>query len=86
MQDTDESVIRRVLAGNSGGRFTAEAIELRTRVKDLGIDSLKFIMVVLAIEEALGRKVFEVGNLAGVETVADLCRLAGAAAELGRAS
>jgi len=86
MQDTDQTVIRQVLAANSAGRFTPDAIDLHMRVKDLGIDSLKFILVVLAIEDELGRKVFEVGNLARIETVGDLCRLAADAAQPGSAS
>ena len=42
---------------------------------DLGIDSLKFIVLVLEIEQGLKRKVFDVENVARLRTVGDLLGL-----------
>jgi acyl carrier protein len=81
-------VVRAVLANNSGGRVTRAAIHDELRIaQDLGIDSLKFILVILEIEEALGRKIFDVSNVKSVATAGDLYRLVNAApgpASMGR--
>jgi len=71
-------VVRDVLARNSGGRLASAAIRDDVRLmQDLGIDSLKFILVILEIEEALGRKVFDVQNVKSIATAGDLYRLVG---------
>jgi acyl carrier protein len=43
---------------------------------DVGIDSLKFIMLVLEFEQLLGRKVFDVNNVGKLRTVGDIMALA----------
>lgn len=42
---------------------------------DLGIDSLKFIVVILEIEERLQRKVFNIENIGKLRTVGDMLAL-----------
>jgi acyl carrier protein len=69
-------IARGILAKNSGGRVAAEAIQGDLRLSgDLGIDSLKFILVILEIDEQLGRKVFNVDNVTTIVTVGDLYKL-----------
>lgn len=48
---------------------TLEPGELLT---DLGIDSLAFIMLVLDVEQALGRSVFNMETVGNLRTVGDL--------------
>lgn len=43
--------------------------------EDLGIGSLKFIRLILEIETSVGRRVFNVENIAAVKTVNDLYAL-----------
>ena len=40
--------------------------------QDLGIDSLKFVRLVLEIEMMVGRKIFDVQVIAGIKKVSDL--------------
>jgi acyl carrier protein len=48
-------------------------------LSDLGIDSLKFIMVILEVEQRLKRPVFGLDNVGQLRTVGDLLHQAGAA-------
>jgi acyl carrier protein len=80
--DTPLEITRGILAKNAGGRFSAAAIRDDLRLaQDLGIDSLKFILVILELEEQLGRKIFDVDNVKRLTTVGDLCGLVEAAAQ-----
>lgn len=68
----DQLLARDILARLAGGR-PANLIEGRmSLIKDLGIESLQFIRLVLEVEEAVGRKVFDVESLARIGTVDDL--------------
>lgn len=49
--------------------------EEKLLVAGLGIDSLQFIRLILEVEEKLKRKIFHVGNIAGIKTVGDLLRV-----------
>jgi acyl carrier protein len=71
----EASLIRAVLASNSGGRYTIDTLNEGLALTSLGIDSLKFIVVILEIEAKLGRKIFNVGNVGGARTVADLVQI-----------
>jgi acyl carrier protein len=64
-----------MVANNTGGRYTEESLSGSMRLKDIGIDSLKFIVMILEIETRLGRKIFNVANLAGAQTLDDLTRV-----------
>ena len=69
------AVLQDVLANASGGAATAAAISPETNIKSLGINSLKFIMVMLDIEGRLGRRLFNAQNIGTLETVDDLWQL-----------
>jgi acyl carrier protein len=45
---------------------------------DLGLDSLKFIVAVLDIEQRLNRRIFDVDNVGQLTTVGDILRLVAA--------
>jgi acyl carrier protein len=40
--------------------------------QELGIDSLKFIRLILEVEAGAGRKIFNVETIAAIKTVGDL--------------
>jgi acyl carrier protein len=77
----DQLAARDILARLSGGSHPPELIEGRmSLLHDLGIESLQFIRLVLEVEEAIGRKVFDVETLSKISTVADLYNLLAASA------
>lgn len=66
---------KEVLVEVSNHGVGAEEIgEEKLLVAGLGIDSLQFIRLILEVEEKLKRKIFHVGNIAGIKTVGDLLR------------
>jgi len=69
----DQSDVLDILARHA--QRPARALEPACEMADIGIDSLKFIMVVLDIEQHLNRRVFDVGNVGGLRTVGDLIEL-----------
>jgi acyl carrier protein len=48
-------------------------------LSDLGVDSLKFIVVILEIEQCLNRSIFDIGNVGELRTVGDILELVDAA-------
>lgn len=67
---------REVLMELSESGLKAEDVgEEKLLVAGLGIDSLQFIRLILEVEEKLKRKIFHVGNIAGIKTVGDLLRV-----------
>jgi acyl carrier protein len=44
---------------------------------DLDIDSLKFLLVILEVEQQLGRHIFDIDNVGHIRTVADILDLVG---------
>lgn len=69
----DQLATRDILVKLSGGNHSPEMIEGRmSLLNDLGIESLQFIRLVLEVEEAVGRKVFDVESLSKISTVSDL--------------
>jgi acyl carrier protein len=42
---------------------------------DIGVDSLKFIVMMLEIEQVTGRKVFDIDNIGKLRTVGDILSL-----------
>ena len=69
----DQLAARDILSRLSGHSHPPERIEARmSLLNDLGIESLQFIRLVLEVEEAVGRKVFDVESLSKMSTVADL--------------
>jgi acyl carrier protein len=70
----DQLVARQVLASLSTGG--ADRIDSHMLIgQDLGIDSLNFIRMILEVESRIGRKIFDVQNIAGIKTVGDLYAL-----------
>lgn len=73
MTDDDRPVVRAIVARNSVHPIAAEALRSDHKLRDdLGIDSMKFVLLVLEIEDRLGRRVFDLRNVRRVTTVADL--------------
>jgi acyl carrier protein len=68
-------VLREVLSRASGEQMAPVSIEPEMTIKGLGIDSLKFIMVMLEIEQRIGRRVFNAENIGAMETVDDMWTL-----------
>lgn len=69
----DQLAARDILSKLSDGNRPPESIEMQmSLLNDLGIESLQFIRLVLEIEEAVSRKVFDVESLSKMTTVADL--------------
>ncbi len=69
-------VVSEILSRASDRRRAAEDVVPDLRLKDdLGVDSLKFITVMLDIEEELDRHIFKVENIPCIITVGDLLAL-----------
>jgi acyl carrier protein len=76
----DCAIARGVLAKHSRGRFVADALRTEHSLdRDLGIDSLRLVLVILEIEAQLGRKVFVPEQARRLATVGDIERLVEAA-------
>lgn len=65
---TKRDAALQVIADNMRGGALSDDAPLDS----LGIDSLRFLVVVLAIEQAVGHPVYQLSELANVKTVADL--------------
>lgn len=69
----DQTAARELLASLSSKDFPPDAILPDMLIsQDLGIDSLKFIKLILEVEMMAGRKIFDVKTIAGIKTVGDL--------------
>ena len=62
-----EAALKVVEENMRGGALSEDA-----PLDALGIDSLRFLIVVLAIEQAVGHPVYQLSELANVKTVGDL--------------
>lgn len=77
----EQLAARDILSKLSDSNRQAESIEGQmSLLNDLGIESLQFIRLVLEVEAAVGRKVFDVESLSKMTTVADLYRVLEASA------
>ena len=73
ISDSDHNAVRQVIAEVCGDGRNPAGIRGEQRLgDDLGIDSLQFVRLVLELEERLGFKVFNIDNLSGIRTVADI--------------
>ena len=72
----DALTVLQVVAAGTGGRYTPESLPGDALLKDIGIDSLKFIVMVLELETKLKRKVFNAENLGRTRTLDDLLGVA----------
>jgi acyl carrier protein len=70
----EQQIAREILARHA--HPTAGALMPEQSLGDIGIDSLKFIVLVLEIEQGLEKKIFDVDNVARLRTVGDVLRLA----------
>lgn len=70
----DQIVILEVLAQQTQ-RLPA-GLNADTVLSDLGIDSLKFIVVILEIEQRLNRHIFDIENVGQIRSVGDILKLA----------
>jgi acyl carrier protein len=62
---------------------TPADVDAACRLSDLGIDSLKFIMVILDIEQRLQRPIFSLDNVGRLHTVGDILMQASTAKAKG---
>jgi acyl carrier protein len=69
----DQIVILEVLAQQTQ-RLPA-GLNADTVLSDLGIDSLKFIVVILEIEQRLNRHIFDIQNVGQIRSVGDILKL-----------
>jgi acyl carrier protein len=69
----DHTVVLDILAQHA--QRPREALDAAGVLADLGIDSLKFIVVVLDIEQRLKRHIFDVENVGELRTVGDILSL-----------
>lgn len=65
-QDFVVSTLRRQLAG------AQEEVSLETRIADLSLDSLKFMMLVIELQDDSKQITVDVKRIGAVETVRDL--------------
>jgi acyl carrier protein len=70
----DQQAILDILAQHA--QCARDAIDAASELTDLGIDSLKFIVVVLEIEQRLDRGIFDIDNVGQLRTVGDILDLA----------
>ena len=71
--NTDQLLARRILSGLTAQDIEAADIRPEMSInQDLGIDSLKFIRLILDLEAGAGRRIFDVETIASVKTVGDL--------------
>ncbi|HEY6879428.1 MAG TPA: phosphopantetheine-binding protein [Polyangiales bacterium] len=68
-------IIRSVVASNAEPPRAPEELRESDALADLGIDSLKFMLVVIDLELQLGRQVFKVDDVPCIQTVHDIMRL-----------
>ncbi|MEN3297131.1 MAG: Phosphopantetheine attachment site [Burkholderiales bacterium] len=76
MTDDQISVLE-VLAQHA--QRSAAQLDPTDALSDLGIDSLRFIVVILEIEQCLNRSIFDIGNVGELRTVGDILDLVDAA-------
>jgi acyl carrier protein len=69
---------REVIARHAG--CAPEQLSADDTWQDIGIDSLRFIVMVLDVEQVVGRKIFDIDNVGKLATVGDILALAGDAA------
>jgi acyl carrier protein len=71
--NTDQLLARRILSGLTTQNLEAPDIRPEMSInQDLGIDSLKFIRLILDVEAGAGRRIFDVETIASIKTVGDL--------------
>jgi acyl carrier protein len=71
---------RQTVAGLSKKGLKPEEIRDEMDLKrDLGIDSLQFIRLILELERKLARRIFNVRIIAQIKTFSDLCAVISAA-------
>jgi acyl carrier protein len=70
----DQMAILEVLAQQTQRLPTG--LNADTVLSDLDIDSLKFIVVILEIEQRLNRDIFDIENVGQIRSVGDILKLA----------
>jgi acyl carrier protein len=73
----DQTAVLDIIARHA--QVTPTEVDAAALLSDLGIDSLKFIVVILEIEQRLQRPVFTLDNVSRLRTVGDILIQAGAA-------
>lgn len=72
MTENQQNVLA-ILSRNSSRE--SHALDTADTFADLDIDSLKFILMILEIEEIVGRSVFNIETIGELRTVGDLMSL-----------
>lgn len=72
MRQDEQSMLE--IVGRHAQRMPAALVE-DDALNDLGIDSLKFIVMILEIEERVQRHIFDIKNIGKLRTVGDMLSL-----------
>jgi acyl carrier protein len=74
--NNDQISVLEILAQHA--ERTPDALDVADVLSDLDIDSLKFLIVILEVEQRLGRQIFDVENVGELRTVGDILDLVSA--------
>jgi acyl carrier protein len=74
----EQQAARTILAELNNKDLSSEDIQNEMSINlDLGIDSLRFIRLILELETMAGRRIFDVEKIARIKTVEDLYQVVG---------
>ena len=70
-----KETVRALIAASAEPPLDVAALKGETALLDIGIDSLKFMLLVIDVEQQLGRPIFDVESVPTINTVQDLVNL-----------
>lgn len=71
----EQDIVRSIIAASAEPPLDASALKDDDALNALGIDSLKFMLVVIDVEQQLGRPIFKVEDVPSISTVKDIVKL-----------
>ena len=72
---SDADVVKQVIASSAEPQMEFSNLSEEAFLKDIGIDSLKFMLMVIDIEQQLGRQIFQIDAVPEIRTVSDVIKL-----------
>lgn len=72
---SEKDIVRAIIAASAEPPMDAATLKDDDALNALGIDSLKFMLVVIDVEQKLGRPVFKVEDVPSINTVKDIVNL-----------
>lgn len=73
--ETKVDLVKAVIAVACEPPCSAPELDVQTRLMDVGIDSLKFMLLIVEVEEVVGGSVFAVDQIGQIVTVDDVLQL-----------